>query len=539
METWLAAAGFGGAEALSFGRWSAAASPVHFRRNSIRIDTMSRRALAPFIGFALLGCYACAPLAPHAAAATIGLNFSGVNMTQGTTLNGGVGYSPPDCDGAVGPSDIVQLMNGAFAVYDKTPAHNQLELISAHDFWKDIAGVDPGTDLSGLGVFNQRILYDPSTDRWIAAGLSGESTNNRVMIARSDTSDPLGTWQAVAFSGNVGGPGQFVDFTRMGVDANGVYISTNNFTSNPGYSTDESLFSLPKADLLAPTPTLANLTRFDGQDVGVIGASLQPITNFGPAPSAAPLLATSLAGTDSLLYRTDLNGTAGPGATLSATTLIPVNQYTTPQPAGQPNGSQIINTIDNRITGNVYQVGDTIYAVHATNIDAPGGGLLDALIWYKIDANTNAVIQEGTLSSPTFDWYQPSIAANANGDVVISFDQSGTAFGGAIRVMALVGTTVGSVTTFDAPIQLQASTTGAYSYNDGRWGDYSTTVVDPTNANHFWTFQEYALAGNLWATQISEIIVPEPGSLGLAALAAVSLAGIAWRRRSRAARSPA
>ncbi len=450
-------------------------------------------------------------------------------------MNGGVGYSPPDSDGAVGPNDIVQLINGAFAVYDKTADHTQLELESAHDFWV-AAHVDPGTDLNGLGSFNQRIVYDPTSDRWIAVGLTGESTGNRVLVARSDTSDPAGSWQAVPFSGNVGGPGQFVDYTRMGVDANGVYIATNNFTSNPGYDTDESLFSIPKADLLAPTPTLANMTRFDGQDPGIIGASVQPITNFGPATSAAPLLATSFAGTDSVLYRADLTGTAAAGATLSATTLIPVNQYTTPQAAGQPDGSQLISTIDNRFTGNAYQVGNTIYAVHATNIDAPGGGLVDALIWYKIDATTNAVIQEGTLSSPTFDWYQPSIAANEHGDVVIGFNQSGTAAGGAIRVMALVGTTIGDVTTFGSPIQLQMSTTGAYDYNGGRWGDYTTTVVDPTNSYHFWTFQEYALAGNLWSTQISEIIVPEPSSLGLAAVAVASLAAVAWRRRRRAFR---
>ena len=224
---------------------------------------MSRRARRNWLLSPCLG----AGSAPAARSATIGLNFSGVNMTQGTAMNGGVGYSPPDNDGGVGPNDIVQLINGAFAVYDKTPAHTQLEIKSAHDFWSQ-AGVDPGTDLNGLGAFNQRILYDPTTDRWIAAGLSGESTGNRVMMARSDTPDPTGAWQAVSFPGNVGGPGQILDYTRMGFDANGIYISTNNFTSNPGFSTDISIFSLPKADIMAATPTTADLTRFDGVDAG-------------------------------------------------------------------------------------------------------------------------------------------------------------------------------------------------------------------------------------------------------------------------------
>jgi hypothetical protein len=42
---------------------------------------------------------------------------------------------------------------------------------------------------------------------------------------------------------------------------------------------------------------------------------------------------------------------------------------------------------------------------------------------------------------------------------------------------------------------------------DNRWGDYSTTTVDAANPNHFWTIQEYAAAGNLWSTQVTELIV--------------------------------
>jgi len=52
-----------------------------------------------------------------------------------------------------------------------------------------------------------------------------------------------------------------------------------------------------------------------------------------------------------------------------------------------------------------------------------------------------------------------------------------------------------------------------------RWGDYSTTTVDPLDPSRFWTIQEYPSAPNVWSTAMTEIIVTEtPPQLNLAAV---------------------
>ncbi|MCH2129134.1 MAG: hypothetical protein MK179_08325, partial [Pirellulaceae bacterium] len=80
---------------------------------------------------------------------------------------------------------------------------------------------------------------------------------------------------------------------------------------------------------------------------------------------------------------------------------------------------------------------------------------------------------------------------------------------------AIVGSTTAGVTSFGPLTQLIA---GAAPYerldgsNRNRWGDYSATVLDPLNDQHFWTFQEYAIDTDQWAIRVTQIIVPEPSS---------------------------
>lgn len=463
-----------------------------------------------------------------AQAASIGLNFTGVKLSDGVALNGG-GYAPPDNSGGVGPNHIVQLINGAFAVYDKTTGSASQPFISGRQFWID-AGIDPGPGIANLGVFNQRVLYDPASGRWLAAALTGESVNNNILLARSDTSDPTGDWKAVGFLGNAGGDGKFVDYTRLGVDATGVYVSTDNFNSSAGGSDSVSVFSVPKTDLLAPIPTLANLSRFDAIDAGEYGGTIQPIISFGPSTGHEPLLGTSLALTDVSLFRSNITGAAAAGATLSPGTMITVNSYTDPPLAAQPDGTRVLQTIGDRFSANVYQVGSVIYATNAIKVGDNVG-----VHWVKIDEATNLVIQEGILSDPDFDFFQPSISANANGDIVISFNRSGFGPDGNISIFAAVGKTVAGVTTFGNPLLLKASTVDNYHYVNNRWGDYTTTIVDPSDPNVFWTFQEYAFASNAWATQITQILVPEPDSRLLAALALLVLCCVIRQRRRVAA----
>ncbi|MFB3893306.1 MAG: hypothetical protein ACE15C_14935 [Phycisphaerae bacterium] len=446
--------------------------------------------LAAFLTVAL----PCALSERADAAIAVGLNFTGVTYNQNTAM--GTGAVPPDTMGAIGPDKFVEFVNGAFAVFDKGTGL-RLSLTTDQRFWAS-AGIDPGAN----NLSDPRIVYDKSTNTWFASEITIENTNNRVLVARSSGPDPTGPWKAVSFLGNAGGRGKFLDFDTLGVDANGVYVGGNMFTSSVGTFNSVSLFSIPKIDLLAATPTTSRMTRFDALSASTYGFALQPVVNFSPSAHAAVMAIDNTSST--LLNRTSINGAGGAGATLSAETNISVASFPAPPPGIQPDGTNVIDTGDDRFSASVVQVGDFLYMAHAIL-----SGNSAAIRWTKINETTNTVVQEGTIADQAYDAYYPSIAANANGDVVIGFNRSGTGSTDFISSYVAVGRTAGGTLTFDAPVKVKAGLSN-YHLQGGsseRWGDYSATTVDPNDPCSFWTIQEIPLASNNWGTQITQFNV--------------------------------
>lgn len=422
----------------------------------------------------------------------VGLNFLGSTLLDS-------GFIPPDTMGGVGINHIVEMLNGVFAIYDKGTGA-QISQVSLNQFFDSISGITRGGT-----VFDPRIIYDPTANRWIATAIDGGG-GNTIYIGVSETADPTGPWRGVQFVGDSVDGVRFNDYDTLGVDADGVYITTNNFGGPSGF--DVSVFSIPKADLYSALPTLANMTRLEALNAGQYGNSIQAAVGFDTSDGIANLLSTFNGGS-SLLGQADITGTGGAGATLSAAGSIAVPFYTAGPAGRQPGGATPVENVSPRFTGNVVEVNGSLWAVHAVAGTSGNSGVA----WYEIDATTNAVIQSGLIEDPNVDYLDPSIAVNNSGDVVIGFTGGGPSQ--FLSSMAVTGSTSGTTTTFGTPIVLQAGA-GTYEVDFGsgrnRWGDYSATVLDPVDSNRFWTFQELASGTDVWGVQITSLTLNSPVS---------------------------
>lgn len=407
---------------------------------------------------------------------TIGANFTGANYLD-------FGANPPDTDGAVGPSQFVELLNSAYRVYDKSG--NVLQTSSLNEFWSS-AG------LPQASAFDPRILYDPDSQRWYAAALD---FSGAFLLAVSNTTDPTQGWQAFDF--DFGLP---LDFTVLGVNREGIYLGALRFDLLvPEYAV------IPKSDLLATPPTVANVSFF----------ASSPDVRF-TQPAVAPDVSGSevILGLGPDFLKIDSIDWLPTGPVLNITDrIISIPEF--PNTHGATQKDSTIPIVSNQLgipvfSSSVVMQGDRLFGVETIAPTADQGH--SALRWFEIGNPLTApvVLDSGIISPPGLDVYYGSIAVNPLGEAVIGF--SGSGLNDYPSAYAVAGTLNGDDLQFGELMLLKAGVAPA-DQNNGRFGDYSATTYDPTDPSHFWTIQEW-ISPSYWSTQITEIIfAPGIGAL--------------------------
>jgi hypothetical protein len=475
-------------------------------------------------------------LVAHPSSAEVSLTFPGLaQQTIGSADH-------PDATGAAGPAHFAEFVNGGFAVYDKTGSLRTAP-IPDKQFWISAGAPEA---LVTPGVLHPRIAYDPHSGRWFAAEVTRPNQDNHMLLAVTTGADPSpGNWRSVSFPAPPPGATaiRFGDYPTLGLDANGVYLATVNRLSKVGADRQSnSLYSIPKVDLTSSSgPSLARMTRFDGDrgNQKTQGFVLQPVVNWFPLNGDAQVLAIDFVDPERL-DRTRVIGSSGSGAALSTTESIPVRMAWPPTRVRQPDGTgeatfDGLDTSDDRFATTVYQVNNLVYAARQTGQPVPAEGQppdRTGVRWSVLRIDGPAaprVVAEGTISERGYDLFQPSIAANAAGDLVLVFNRSGEGADGAINAFYATGTTSpdGSVT-FGPPKQITESSVTDYHNAQDVWGLYSSLTPDPSDPKAFWAVQEVPASSSTWGTQITRITVPEPAA---AAVCSVSACLLLSRRR--------
>ncbi len=506
-------------------------------------------------GLALSLVLGAVPLA-HAQSGTVLQNFTGnfygggdgTTTPAAPTYNGYTpttydGFIPPDTMGSVGSGNFIQMINGGYSVYDKTGTLLNATGTTDSDFWT-AAGISSSVASS---ISDPHILFDPNTNRWFASEITVPTTNNnQFLVAVSKDANPLDGFTGYAYNANTGTGKQFADFDMLGINSQGIFVGANLFNA-AGTGSGQDVLTVSKSGLLAnpaTAPTSSLIYKFSS---GTYGFGVRPVVDQDNGGTAANVAEPALGVSNTAYgqaYSDTINGTVGGTETVTHNATVTFTSATGgASSAQQPGGDNTIDTGDDRFSGYVVKQGGVIYAVNT--LADPTTGFADIHIT-GINATTKASVIDQVITGTgkgtggtNLDLYYPSIAINATGGVVIGYSGSGPsdyASGFAITgQLAASGTSIA----FGTPIETAVGQ-GTYDVTFGggsnRWGDYSSTTLDPTDPTKFWTVQEFAIGTNEWGTQITEIglaAAPEPSQFAALGIGLLGLGGLILRRRAK------
>ncbi len=415
-----------------------------------------------------------------AAAPPLGTNFAGIDQSSAG------GFFPADPIMAAGPNQVIVAVNLRFTIFSKTGT-NQFTT----SFGSFFSSINP----SALNLSDPRVTYDQYAGRWIVMVIGYGSAGNPVgayFVAVSDDSDPNGFWYKWKTNGTVFGS-DFPDYPALGYDSSdAVYMTSNQFSLTGGGFLGTNLQILKKSEMyrtdsLAPALTFTNVT-------GIGGFTLRVAHTFGSIDGGGNFAVSSSSGGGSIiqLYRIN-NPVTSPSVPLRMN--VNIGAYSVPPNATQPGGATPINTLDARISGDVYYRNGRIYFALCTGFNF-GSGTVAAIRYVEMDTTGTVIHQNITYGADLENFFYPAPIPVNSGNVAMGYSHSSPAsfvsgrYAGNFPADLTQGVLKAGVATY---VQIDGA-------GRNRWGDYSGSAQDPVFPRRVWFFSNFASAVNAWST---------------------------------------
>lgn len=458
---------------------------------------------------------------------TPSISFDGIDQSTSSC-----GCIPPDTNLAVGPNDVVEVVNTAIAVYDKTTGAAKMLPKSLNALW---ANFNAGTACRDRNDGDPVVLYDRIHDRWIVSQFAIPAyyggVGNYECIAVSKTSDPTGLYYRYQFPETTG---LLNDYPKLGVWPDGLYGTYNQFDT---VTLDYAGPGFVAFDLEAMVAGTAATKQQIDIASNVEGGALPPHLVSAALPSAgapAPFVemqspSTGYPSARYVLRQMQVDWVNAANTTLSG----PINLAAAamdqdmcswnPSCVPQKGTSQQIDALSDRLMfpAAVNVVNGKAQMLINGTVDVDGNDHA-GIRWAQLDAVTSAtpvVLQQGTYApTTTTDRFMGSIAQDGSGDLALGYTLSNGS------MFPSIGAT-GQLVTDPRNQMVQAEAvlfTGTGSQADtqsgtnNRWGDYSAMVIDPADDCTFWFATEYYASTNPlsprdWRTRIVAFRFPSCG----------------------------
>jgi hypothetical protein len=452
------------------------------------------------------------------------VNFEGIPATANIPILGGIPI-PPDPVGDVGPTQYVEMVNTAWAVYSKTGSL-LLGPLSLASIWAGFE-VPDCEDNSGDPI----VLHDQLANRWILTQFTTLGPTYYNCVAVSTTGDATGSYYRYAFST---GP-NFPDYPKNGVWPNTYVATTREFAPDDSFA-GIGVYGLERAKMLRGNPAARAVSVLypPGATPWITGDGWLPSDLDGnrrpPAGSPNYLVGTQDdegpygAPSDAInLFKFFVSWGPSPSATLVGPTQLPVAEFDSDYPCvppgsrnciPQPGTSQRIDILSYRQRPTwrlAYRNFGTYESlVTSQSVEARPG--IAGMRWYELrrPGDQPLVYQQGTYApADGVNRWMGSIAQDKKGNMALGYSVSnGTNVFPGIRYTGRLRNDVAN----QMPQGEGVIVNGGGSQTDpfARWGDYTSMNIDPVDNCRFWYVNEYyqTTSARGWQTRIAAFRLP-------------------------------
>ncbi len=425
------------------------------------------------------------------------LNFDGIDVNEA------FGESVPNANGDVSGEHYIQISNGngsIFKIFDKTgvPLHGPSSLNSLWDVFGETGSGDP------------MVLWDQGAGRWLFSEV-GTSGTNTMLVAISETSDPLGNWFAYSYETTAAPtypkysiwPNAYVVTTKEnGGDDIPVYILDRQSMLSGAVPGDIQRMSIPEFEA-------ANFSAFQTASPADWDGALSP-----PPPGSPHLILRMYddswdGGQDKLeIWEVNIDWNNPGNSNING----PIDLITEPFDSDvcngsiftcipQPNGSVVsamMQNIMHRVNYRNFGTHETLVLNHVVDVD---GSNHAGIRWYELRKPTGGqweIYQQATLAPDDNHRFMGSIAIDAGGNIGMAYSTVGPD-----KNLSLAYTgRFESDPINEMTITEHEFASGLSLHNGFRWGDHSSMTVDEENGFTFWFTGEYMKANSEWGTKI-------------------------------------
>ncbi|WP_462248274.1 CARDB domain-containing protein [Ekhidna sp.] len=413
------------------------------------------------------------------------------SITPEINIDGNGNGSPNDPSGDVGLDYYVHAINATtIAVYDKTDG-TLVDQFAANTLWSSINESSAGDPI---------ILFDHEYDRWIITEFTSPFGSANLLFAISETSDPLGSYNAYAFS-----PPNFPDYPKWAIWNDYYFVTTNE--QGPGalhqYFFDRAAFLAGEAEIPAQRVEIAGNTSTEAgfyvtTPVSWIGDT--PPTDSNPIAVKINDSSWGEVENDVVeVYTFDVDLEGETTATLTSIVSTPFDGF----PCDNANGQDFACLTQGGSSQGIDAIPEVImnlphyrnFGTHESIVlsfitDVTDGDNLAGIRWMELRRTDGdwTLYQEGTYAPDDgLHRFMPSISMDKDGNIGLAYNTTsseefvGVKFTGRYAEDDLGTMTVSEVDVVD----------GTTSIPGDRFGDYAQMAVDPVNERTFWYTTEY------------------------------------------------